>query len=144
MSDVEQQHLRSTQSLGNLSLLQVAGGEMPAEISALSLWVTVQVRNNQICAILRHLGHFPAHAKEPHCTTPPKTAPASVKCSSWEVTSTIRRYEIIKSLSFSPWCAKSNAIMRFAWWWKSLFQWLNRVMNPLHLFQHPGNNWADP
>lgn len=48
-----------------------------------------------------------------------------MKCSSWEVTSSIRRHKIIRSLSFFPWCAKSNATMRFAWWWRFLLQCCN-------------------
>lgn len=117
---------------------------MAAEVTALSLaHCAGQLSNNQICATLGHLGHFPAHAEEPHCTAP-QTASASVKCSSWEVTSTIRRHKILKSLSFFPWCAKCNAIMRFAWGWRFLLQWLNRVTSPLHLFQPPGNTWAAP
>lgn len=145
MSGVEQQHLRSAQSSRSLCLPQAAGREVSAEVTALSLGhCPGQLSNNQICATLGPLGHFPACSKESHGTTPSKTASASVKCSSWEVTSTAKIHKILQSLSFFPWCAKSNAIMKFAWWWKFLLQWLNRVTSPLHLFQPPGDNWADP
>lgn len=144
MSGVEQQHLRSAQSSRSLSP-PGCGGAVPAEVTALSLGHCAgQLSNNQICATLGHLGHFPAHAEESHCTAPPKTASASVKCSFWEVTNIVKIHKILKSLSFFSWCAKSNAIMSFAWWWRFLLQWLNRVTSPLHLFQPPGNSWADP
>lgn len=53
MSGVEQQHLRSAQSSRSLCLPQAAGGEVPAEVTALSLGhCPGQLSNNQICAAL--------------------------------------------------------------------------------------------
>lgn len=135
MSSVEQQHLRSTQTSRSLSLPQVAGGEMLSEVTALSLWVTVQVRS-AITKFVPPLGTWGIfHPVQRSPTAQPSQN--SISNCEMPLLGGDKYYQKTwntEKFGCFPWCAKSNAVKRFAWEWKFLLQCLNRVTSPLHLF----------
>lgn len=144
MSGVEQQHLRSAQSSRSLSLPQAAGGEWQLR-SQLWVWLTVQVSSAITKSVppLGTWGIFQPMQRSPIAQPPRQHQQVwNAPLGRWQVLSEDTKY--LKVCLFFPWCAKCNAIMRFAWGWRFLLQWLNRVTSPLHLFQPPGNTWAAP
>lgn len=102
---------------------------MAAEVTALSLWVTVQV-GSAITKSVPPLGIFRTVQRSP-TAQPPQNSIS--KCEMPLLGGDKVLSEDMKCLKvwlFFPWCAKSNAMTRFAWWWKFLLQWLNRVTRP--------------
>lgn len=125
MSGVEQQHLRSAQSSRSLSLPQAAGGEWQLR-SQLWVWLTVQVSSAITKSVppLGTWGIFQPMQRSPIAQPPRQHQQVwNAPLGRWQVLSEDTKY--LKVCLFFPWCAKCNAIMRFAWGWRFLLQWLN-------------------
>lgn len=95
MSGIEQQHLRSAQSPRSLSLPQAVVEQCQLR-SQLWVGVTVQVSSaiTKFVPPLGTWGIFQPMQRSP-IAQPPKTASANLKCSSWEVTSTVKIHKIL-------------------------------------------------